>query len=209
MAGTSTLTASPAGIGAYVNGQTVKLKAGSTTTGAATLNLNSIGAKNVYVADGTTAIPVGAIIANNIYDFEYNSSLNAAAGGFVCINPSRVSSSFSLTYATGFGSTPTVTINYYIASDGRHIDVACYAGNVLTSTTTGFTGTGVPTAIQTTTDHRVYFPIEDSGGFAGSTRLSTGTAGTWTFFLGLLASGFTASGNKGIIAGAFTSFTTD
>jgi hypothetical protein len=210
MAGTSTLTASPAGIGAYVNGQTVKLKAGSTTTGAATLNLNSIGAKNVYVADGTTAIPVGAIIANNIYDFEYNSSLNAAAGGFVCINPSRVSSSFSLTYATGFATTPTVTINYYIEPDGRHIDVACYAGSVLTSSATVFTGTGVPAAIQTITDHRVYFPIEDSGAFGGTTRLSTGAStGTWTFFIGLLASGWTNPGNKGILAGAFTSFTND
>lgn len=70
--GTNTVTAtlSPA-ITALATGMTVRIKAGSTNTGAATLNLNAIGAKSITRADGSALI-AGDMVANGIYTLVYD-----------------------------------------------------------------------------------------------------------------------------------------
>lgn len=85
VSGTTSLTgtASPA-ITAYSSGQTFKIKVASTTTGAATLNLNSVGAKKIFLSP-TVQVNTGEFIANKIYVVIYDSTLDSASGGFLVI----------------------------------------------------------------------------------------------------------------------------
>lgn len=83
LSGTNTITGtvSPA-ITAYATGQIFHVKAAATTTGAATLNLNSLGAKNIYI-NPTTAAGAGAFLINQHYVLVYDSSLDSSNGGFI------------------------------------------------------------------------------------------------------------------------------
>lgn len=58
-------------------------------TGATTLNVDGLGAKNVYKASasGITAIGSGDLTVDMHALFQYDASLNAAAGGWVLLNP--------------------------------------------------------------------------------------------------------------------------
>jgi hypothetical protein len=77
-ADTQTLTYSVAPA-AYYNGQRFAFIAGFTNTGAATLNVNSLGATAVkkMVAGVQTALSAGDITASNFYEVAYNSSGSA------------------------------------------------------------------------------------------------------------------------------------
>lgn len=86
--GTDTITASvtPA-ITAYAAGQCFRFIAGGTNTGAATLNLNSVGAADIKKGpDGTTALAAGDITAGGIYTVVYNGT----TGDFELMNPAPV-----------------------------------------------------------------------------------------------------------------------
>lgn len=78
------VTLNPA-ITAYVDGLVVSTKPVATPTGATTLNVNGLGAKNVYGMNGS-ALQGGEYVANGNAFFIYNSSLNAGAGGFYLIS---------------------------------------------------------------------------------------------------------------------------
>lgn len=60
VAGTDTITASLSGLTAYATGMTVRFVAAGTNTGAATVNINSLGAKSI-TKNGTTALVAGDI----------------------------------------------------------------------------------------------------------------------------------------------------
>ena len=66
-----TITLSPA-ITAYVAGQRFLFIAGLTNTGAATLNVNGIGAKNIFLQSTNAAAPTGYIRANQICEVVYD-----------------------------------------------------------------------------------------------------------------------------------------
>lgn len=73
-AGTDTITASlsPA-ITAYVGGMLIAFRAGGTNTGAATLNINSVGAADIKKGPaGTTALAAGDITTGGLYLVAYN-----------------------------------------------------------------------------------------------------------------------------------------
>jgi hypothetical protein len=73
-AGTDTITATltPA-ITAYVAGQHYLFKAGGTNTGAATINFNSVGAKDIKKGpDGATALVAGDITTGGLYSVAYD-----------------------------------------------------------------------------------------------------------------------------------------
>lgn len=81
--GTDTITASvtPA-ITAYVAGQRFHFKAGGTNTGAATINFNSVGAKDIKKGSaGSTALVAGDITSGGMYTVEYDGT------NFVLLNP--------------------------------------------------------------------------------------------------------------------------
>lgn len=77
------------GITALTNNIRIAIKASFTNTGAATLNLNTIGAKSIRVFDSGAegALVAGQIIANGRYDLEYDTAANSAAGGWILLNP--------------------------------------------------------------------------------------------------------------------------
>lgn len=205
--GTNTITATIGKAAAYFNGLTVSLKMANTTTGSATLNLNSVGALNIYYSDGTTQLVAGALIQNNIYEFTYDSSLNASSGGWICSVPSRVVGSATVT-ATGINGSPTGTLNYAIGTDGKSVNAWLSAGSTVsgTSSGTGFTWTGVPSAIQPAT------PKEDSNrcldassGTIATVDIPSGS-GTWTFGKLGVSGGWTASSTKGFQSSSTNGF---
>lgn len=56
-----------------MNGQTIRVKMSATNGASPTLNVDSLGAKNIVSVSGT-AIATGVLIANGVYDFTYNNS---------------------------------------------------------------------------------------------------------------------------------------
>lgn len=73
----------------YTNGILIAGRANFTNTGAATLNLNSYGAKSIRVfgSAGETAVAAGQIQSSGIYQFRYDTAANSAAGGWILLNP--------------------------------------------------------------------------------------------------------------------------
>lgn len=72
VAGTNTITAdSSPEISAYSAGQIVMLVPANTITGATTININSLGAKNIYTPDGD-ALAGGELIAGRLYPLVYD-----------------------------------------------------------------------------------------------------------------------------------------
>lgn len=90
--GTNTIALTPAAntptISAYSNLAPVFVfLAAATNSGATTVNVNGIGAKNLYKNNGATAVGSGDIVIGGLYLVSYNSALNGAVGGFVIDNP--------------------------------------------------------------------------------------------------------------------------
>jgi hypothetical protein len=71
-------------ITAYSTGQKFQVKIHATSTGSATLNLNSLGAKKVFT-DPTTQATTGDLLINQIYILVYDATLDTAAGGFLMV----------------------------------------------------------------------------------------------------------------------------
>jgi len=73
-------------IQALENGLTVAFKAGSANTGAATINVDSLGAKAIR-HKGDTALGANAILANGRYLLQYDTAYNSSSGAWVILNP--------------------------------------------------------------------------------------------------------------------------
>jgi hypothetical protein len=83
-----TVTAN-SGFTTLANGRMVAFIAASDNTGAATLNINGIGAKSIRKMDATgdVALTGGEIQAGGVYLAAYNAAMNGAAGGWMLVNP--------------------------------------------------------------------------------------------------------------------------
>ncbi len=88
-------TPNPA-ITAYATGQKFQIKAHATSTGAATLNLNALGAKKWYM-DPTTQTTTGDIVINKIYLVVYDAALDGAVGGFLMVSGGGATGSGNVT----------------------------------------------------------------------------------------------------------------
>lgn len=96
------------------NGLVTSFKAGSANTGAATINVDALGAKAIR-RQGDSALSANDIVANGVYMIRYDTSYNAAAGAWVLLNPT-VSSSISAASTT---ETLTGTdTSKYLTADG-------------------------------------------------------------------------------------------
>lgn len=75
-----------------VNGRFLAFRAASDNSAAATLNVNSIGAKSIrkMTTAGDAALSGAEIQADGIYLVNYSEALNGAAGGWLLINPTTV-----------------------------------------------------------------------------------------------------------------------
>jgi hypothetical protein len=186
-----------------VNGLEIIWLPNATNTGAATLAVDGLSAKNLY-ANGVAAT-VG-MVANGVpCHCKYDGTQ------FNILNPQRGTGSFTITLATGLTTTPTGTINYAIEPTGKPVYIWANSAITGTSNATTMTGTGIPSVITPTTTKRVYIYLEDNGGLptTGVGFLITGTSSTWTFSANFGTGGFTSSGNKGIPAAGQTSYTLD
>lgn len=210
-AGTNTITATPSpALSAYADGQRVLLKIANTTTNnATTLNLNGLGAKNIYYSDGVTQLIAGSLLINNIYTFTYNSSLNSAAGGFICSDPSRATGSFTLTL-TSMSAGGTGTINWGVSVDGKSASVWAASAVTGTSNAAPMTGTGVPNSLVSSINNLGFTTmlLEDNGTFALGALTSGLNTNTWVFGKATTGSsgGFTTSGTKGISSGTYWNY---
>ncbi len=70
-ANAQTLTTSPVTT-SYVAGQKFRFIAGFTNTAAVTLNVNSLGVKNIYMGNGSTVTAGGEIVVGRSYDVQYD-----------------------------------------------------------------------------------------------------------------------------------------
>lgn len=79
-----------ASLTAYANGQIVSFRASADNTGAATITINSIGAKAIrnMTINGDVDVGAGDIQQTGIYIIQYSSALNAGAGAWLLVNPS-------------------------------------------------------------------------------------------------------------------------
>lgn len=73
----------------YVDGIRVAFRASVDNTGAATLNVNAVGAKPIvkFTWDGEKALDGGEVQAGCIYEVIYSGALNGASGAWLLLNP--------------------------------------------------------------------------------------------------------------------------
>jgi len=108
-AGTNTITATaPLSLTAYAAGQTFRFIPANTNTGATTLNINSIGAKNIF--RNGAALLGGEIVASGPVEVFYDGTQfqligNAAVPGWIPIETLTASSSATLDFDAGINST--------------------------------------------------------------------------------------------------------
>lgn len=114
-ANSQTISISPSP-SAYAAGQCFRFVAGYTNTGAATLQVNSLGTKNVYGVDTGTNLGVGCIRAGTVHEVVYDGT------NFILLNPSKAQSTF--TPSIGQGSPVSMTVSQAEYSiDGPFVEV--------------------------------------------------------------------------------------
>lgn len=106
VAGTNTITASiTPSPGAYVAGQAFRFVAAGANTGATTLNINGLGAKNI-TKRGTTALVANDIVASAVYEVIYDGTqfqLSSVPAGML-INVQRFTANGTYTPTPGTNS---------------------------------------------------------------------------------------------------------
>lgn len=115
------ITITPANVDSYVAGQTFRFKGAGTNTGAVTLNVNSLGAKNLY-KDGA-ALVGGEIVLDRVYcvtydgtQFQLNDSSYAISQGLHTIPVPAMAMYARTTNGAAFGSTETTTNKVMVKS---------------------------------------------------------------------------------------------
>lgn len=170
---------------------------GFTNTGAVTLAVDGLAAKNIF-ANGIAAI-AGMLVTNVPALVKYDGTQ------WNLMNPQRSTGSFTLTISTSYLTVQqTGTINYGIGQDGKSVQVRNTVAIIGTSNATTMIGTGVPSILAPTTStsgaHRPFYLGEDNSAFfIGFLDVGQASAGQWQFFgnTTLSTGGFTNTGTKG------------
>lgn len=133
VSGTDTITASATvAPSAYAAGQTFRfVPAGANTTAAVTLNVNSLGAKNVYW--GASALPAGAIGASTVVEVTYDGTqfqvtgmqaVGTSAGNLVRLDSSGKLPAVDGSQLTGIGATQIQPISASVGSNALTISAS-------------------------------------------------------------------------------------
>ena len=122
IAGTNTITGSlsPA-ITAYATGQTFRFVSAGANTGAATININGLGAKDV-TKSGSTALAVGDIPSGAAVQIQYDGTrfqLSSGAGGGNGATNLFAQTSLTVPAGTGQSLVGTVTFSGTLTVNGR------------------------------------------------------------------------------------------
>jgi hypothetical protein len=187
--GTDTYTAtySPA-LTSYTDGLSVLVRFTNANTGAATLNLNSLGAKSI-VKGVSSALVAGDIPAGTTLYLSYDGTNFVIVGSNMVNNPINWTPSF-----TGFSTPPTPAFaEYFLVGKMCTVHVQALAG---TSSMSTFTMTlpfvcGAPSTMH----FNIGFVQSNGAGNVGTANLTTGS-NVLTIFNGSYG-GFATSGSKG------------
>jgi|GEM_PF-2037339 len=124
---TATLAPAPA---ALVHGMQINIKFGNASTAAATLNLNSLGAKKIYIESSGAYAQVGSgnIFAGMNASLSYDSALDSSSGGWVIKNAPLLTYDKARGYCSGVtlvnGVSTKVPINVETYDVGGILDSA-------------------------------------------------------------------------------------
>lgn len=132
--------------GSYAAGQTFRFVALSANTGATTINVNSIGAKDVYkeVNGALGNLGAGDIAANGIYEITYYTG----GSGFFALSTSKPGAgSFTHSWAPSAGSFGTPTYRFYYAKNGQVVTVNFFASGTQTSAAAATYTFSLPAAV--------------------------------------------------------------
>lgn len=184
VAGTNTITGSAANTPApLVAGQLFSFIPAVTNTGATTLNINGLGAKNVFYRGAACA--GGEIVASAPALVSYDGTQ------FNLVGSSGAYTSFTGTL-TGCTTAPTYTITYSKIGSTVTIDVPVTTG---TSNAVTKTITGMPAAIRPTTQKATVGRTVDNSASAVPAIITVETSGVITYGATIAAQGnFTNSG---------------
>jgi len=180
------LNSSPA---AYVAGQMFAIKANFSNTGAATINVDTLGAKNL-TKNGTTALASGDMVSGNIYFIAYDGT------------------QFQVLGSIGAGAQPldaTLTALAALSYTSGTLVLTLTASDVFTLTAVGTSGATFPllsTANTWTTTQTMPKPVVSSGGAWTTSSIGKGLeipkdiAVWWPKGADTYAFGTRASGNS-------------
>jgi len=175
---------------AFQNGLTLALRIATDNTTAATLNVNGLGAKSIrkMVAAGESALAGGELQQDGIYLFLYSTALNAAAGGWLLLNPTIDLSSFATIAAVDVSVPVGMVVDYAGATAptnwlflyGQAVSRTTYAALFAILGTTYGAGDGSTTFNLPDARGRVIAGKDNMGGSAASrlTGQSGGVTGT-------------------------------
>jgi len=108
-AGAYTVTL-PTAPSAYANGMRLNLKIHAGNTTSSTINVNSLGAKNVYLRTGFVLVG-GELGYLRPVTVEYDTALNGGAGGWYLIDYSAVWTAWTPTLGISAGTWTNITVN--------------------------------------------------------------------------------------------------
>lgn len=203
------ITLSPAiALTTYKTGQRIAFKATGSSSGVVTINVSALGAKKAFSTDGTTQLTTGDITSGKYYSLIYDSSLDAAAGGFMLDGSGNflTSAAAASTYAplasptfTGTPSLPTGTtgVTQSAADSSTKLATTAFAKTVMTKQT--FTsGSGTYTTPSSVLYLKVRMVGGGGGGAGSGSAPSAATDGGDSTFGTLTA----AKGVKGVVGAA-------
>lgn len=171
---------------AYVNGMAVRFKADVANTGAATLNVNSLGAIAIVTSVGT-ALATGDIVANQIVQVIYNST----GPVFELVNPASailLATTYTNGVTTRAGNTASgaQTIAHGLGKTPKKIRI------VVTKTNTTVGGPVVSSGTYNgTTNSCVYMVGYDTGN--GNTQAQSGNSATQIAYVPQIQPGATGT----------------
>lgn len=137
---------------AYAAGMMVSFKANTTSAGAATINVNSLGVKNIKVVrtTGKSDPHDGELVSGMIYQIMYDgtdfvlvspSALipaeRIATDAITLGTPGKVTSSFTTTTATAFVDVTNLFTTVTVPAGGRGIEITGFASAIRTSAIAG------------------------------------------------------------------------
>jgi microcystin-dependent protein len=163
---------------AYANNILITAKANHTNTGAATLNLNTYGAKAIKVFTGGAEADVaaGQIISGGRYQFAYDTALASAAGAWLLLNPAPDPISLIKVGQTVLWHTDTLPSGYLWAN-GEAVSRTTYAALFAIIGTTYGAGDGSTTFNLPDLCGRAPFGSDDMGAITLKSRITNAGSG--------------------------------
>lgn len=195
VSGTNTITATMTpDLDAYTAGMIVVFTPANTNTGATTLNIDSIGALDVFNADGS-ALLGGELVSGT----PVVAVLDSGADDWIIVGQKESSGSYTATISSGLTTTPTFTM--YWKKRGTMISQWSRTQTTGTGNSTGMAISGMPSGLYPVSQKIAPLLCIDNG-VQGLYSALISTAGEIT----IQSPSMTSSGTKGVQVGTFFSY---